>query len=149
MKTILNYVLLTLIFSHPMWSQKDILPEDKEQIETLFYKQEKDWNDGNINAFMEAYLKSDHIVFNGSNGPEYGWDSVKKRYLRSYPDIKMMGQVKFGLLKLFAVDDTMALLIGTFHLKREAGDLEGHFTLVWKKVNGRWYIISDHTSSKN
>ena len=33
-----------------------------------------------------------------------------------------------------------------FYLKREIGDASGFFTLVFKKVKGKWYIISDHTS---
>ena len=149
MKTTVMCTLLATVFCHTLWAQKDIQAKDREQIETIFFKQEKDWNKGAIDAFMEAYLKSDKIVFNGSNGPEYGWDNVKQRYLRSYPDRETMGKVTFELLELFAVDDSMALLIGSFYLKRTAGDIEGYFTLVWKKVNNQWYIVSDHTSRKS
>jgi ketosteroid isomerase-like protein len=32
-------------------------------------------------------------------------------------------------------------------LKRTIEDSYGHFTLIWKKINDKWLIISDHTSS--
>jgi hypothetical protein len=44
------------------------------------------------------------------------------------------------------IDYNSAILIGRFFLKRIVGDLSGHFTLVFKKVNNKWFIISDHTS---
>jgi ketosteroid isomerase-like protein len=31
-------------------------------------------------------------------------------------------------------------------LKRKVGDASGHYTLVFKKINGEWKIISDHSS---
>jgi ketosteroid isomerase-like protein len=37
-------------------------------------------------------------------------------------------------------------VIGKWHLKREAGDLSGHFTLLWKKIKGQWLIVADHSS---
>jgi hypothetical protein len=37
-------------------------------------------------------------------------------------------------------------VIGKWHLRRSIGDAGGHFTLVFKKINGRWVIISDHSS---
>jgi hypothetical protein len=37
-------------------------------------------------------------------------------------------------------------IIGQFHLKRSIGDAHGNFTLLFKKINGAWKIIADHTS---
>jgi hypothetical protein len=31
-------------------------------------------------------------------------------------------------------------------LKRSIGDVRGHFTLIWRKIKGRWVIVSDHSS---
>jgi hypothetical protein len=40
-----------------------------------------------------------------------------------------------------------AVVIGKWSLKREkAGDLSGYFTLLLKKINGQWLIVSDHSS---
>ena len=37
-------------------------------------------------------------------------------------------------------------LVGKWHLKRKEDDLGGHFTLLWKKIDGEWKIVVDHSS---
>jgi hypothetical protein len=37
-------------------------------------------------------------------------------------------------------------VIGEWHLQRSIGDLGGHYTLLFKKENGRWLIVADHSS---
>jgi hypothetical protein len=37
-------------------------------------------------------------------------------------------------------------VVGKWHLARTIGDLNGYFTLLFKKINNRWMIISDHSS---
>jgi hypothetical protein len=36
--------------------------------------------------------------------------------------------------------------VGKWHLIRSVGDVGGHYTLLVKRINGKWVIISDHTS---
>jgi hypothetical protein len=57
-----------------------------------------------------------------------------------------MGTLKFDIDNIFLVKRGVAILLGKFYLNREIGDASGFFTLVFKKVKGKWYIISDHTS---
>jgi ketosteroid isomerase-like protein len=109
--------------------------------------QENAWNNGDIAAFMEGYLKSEELVFSGKSGPVYGWDNTKKRYYISYPNTQVMGKLKFTVKKIRLVSSNTAFLIGEYYLKRTTQDSNGHFTLLWKKVNNNWLIISDHTSA--
>jgi len=39
-------------------------------------------------------------------------------------------------------------MLGSWELKREKDTLGGHFSLLWKKIDNEWKIVSDHTSSK-
>ena len=50
-----------------------------------------------------------------------------------------------GFIKSISFD--VALMIGEYQLKRSGGYSSGHFTLVWKKIDNKWFIVSDHTSS--
>ena len=59
-----------------------------------------------------------------------------------------MGTLKFDILDLRKIDKNTVILIGKFHLDRTIGDMQGHFTLIWKKIDGRWVIISDHSSAE-
>ena len=109
--------------------------------------QEVAWNKGDITSFMKGYIQSDELVFSGKSGPVYGWDNTRDRYYKSYPNLESMGSLKFTVSKIKQVSSDIAYLIGEYYLKRFPDDSNGHFTLFWKKVNGQWLIISDHTSA--
>jgi ketosteroid isomerase-like protein len=59
-----------------------------------------------------------------------------------------MGELEFTIIAVALLSKTSAHVVGKWHLKRELskGDLEGHFTLLFKKMNKRWVIVSDHSS---
>ncbi len=140
--------MFLMVFTLPLFGQNPLTSKDEGLIKKALFKQQEDWNRGDIDAFMEGYLESDNIVFNGASGPQYGWREIKERYLSTYPDRAAMGSLTFGISRLYGIEKSIAILVGSFHLQREVGDLEGFFTLVWKKVDGTWYVLSDHTSVK-
>ena len=109
--------------------------------------QENAWNSGDINSFMQGYIKSDELVFSGKSGPVYGWNETRNRYLKHYPDTQTMGKLKFTVNKIRSVSSDVAFLIGEYYLTRSTEDSYGHFTLFWKKINNKWLIISDHTTA--
>ncbi len=138
---LLVYILCTVISYGQQPSSSD-----REAILIVMDRQEQAWNQGDVDAFMEGYWKSDSLVFMGSDGPKYGWDNILSDYKVRYPDRKSMGKLTFYILQLNALNDDHALMIGKWDLARDAGDIGGFFTLVWRKVNGKWVIVSDHTS---
>tara|TARA_B100001094_G_scaffold67148_1_gene63345 strand:+ start:9196 stop:9654 length:459 start_codon:yes stop_codon:yes gene_type:complete len=138
---------LSFLFTVCLFSQNPISVNDSIEIMNVMSFQEKSWNRGDIDSFMNGYLKSEELVFSGSGGPVYGWKATKERYFKSYPDIKTMGKLSFTVNKIKSISKDSAYLIGEYFLKRTIEDSFGHFTLVWKKVNGNWLIVSDHTSS--
>ncbi|MEL6191250.1 MAG: nuclear transport factor 2 family protein [Bacteroidota bacterium] len=143
MKLLLSLFLSTsCLFIHA----QQLAKADSTDIMAVFDMQEKAWNEGDIPAFMEGYWKSEQLVFTGSNGPVYGWQNTFERYKKSYPDRTIMGTLSFDIVNMRAVTDEVALVIGKFYLKRDIEDASGYFTLVWQKFNGKWLIISDHTS---
>ena len=141
--------LIFFIFFGQLYSQNPISIKDSLDIMKVMDFQEKAWNNGDIDSFMNGYLMSEELVFSGSNGPIYGWNATKERYKRSYPDLKTMGKLSFTVNKIKSLSKKTAYLIGEYYLKRTIEDSYGHFTLIWKKVNGKWLIVSDHTSSSN
>ena len=128
-------------------SIKSISLKDSLDIMKVMKFQENAWNSGDINSFMEGYIKSDELVFSGKSGPVYGWNETKNRYLKNYPDTQTMGQLKFTVNKIRSVSSDVAFLIGEYYLTRSTEDSYGHFTLFWKKINNKWLIISDHTTA--
>ena len=121
--------------------------QDQEMIYGTMNRQMSDWNRGDINAFMNGYWESDSLMFVGKKGVTYGYKATHERYLKTYPDRATMGTLKFTYLNLTFPADGVAFLVGKFHLTRpEKGDLEGHYTILWKKMNGKWVVVCDHTS---
>jgi ketosteroid isomerase-like protein len=38
------------------------------------------------------------------------------------------------------------MVIGSWNLTRDKGNVGGYFSLLWRKINGKWKIVIDHTS---
>ena len=134
-----------LITTNIIYSQ-NISEKDSLKILNVLETQRQAWNNFDIDEFMQGYLKSDKLVFSGSNGPIYGWNFVKDRYLNTYSSNELMGYLDFEINDLFLITKKVALLLGKFNIKRDNEILSGYFTLVFKKIKGNWYIVSDHTS---
>ena len=143
-----KYILRLLFFLLiNITNGQSILSEsDKNEIISVLKKQEKFWNKGDIDGFMQGYVKSDHLVFNGSKGPFYGWDSVKDRYIKTYPSKEEMGTLNFKIQNISLISSNVAQLLGQFYLTYPKKEVSGYFTLVFIKSKGRWLILSDHTS---
>jgi len=104
------------------------------------------WNQGNIDAFMDGYKKSESTAFVNSSGILRGWQAVLDRYHKSYPNRQAMGTLTFSNLEITVLAPAAALVIGHWQLQRELGKPGGVFTLVFRKFPEGWRIINDHTS---
>ena len=128
-----NFFFATLLISSlNNYSQNKIPVKDSLSIMKVMNLQQDAWNKGDIDSFMQGYLKSDELVFSGKSGPVYGWENTKKRYYSSYPNTKIMGKLNFTIKKIRSLSSNSAYLIGEYYLKRSGEDSNGHFTLLWK-----------------
>jgi ketosteroid isomerase-like protein len=119
---------------------------DHHAIRQIMADQELAWNKGNLEAFMAGYWKSDSLRFIGSKGLTYGWQKTLANYQISYPDPDAMGKLTFTILSVEKLSKRSAFVVGKWYLARKVGDLSGHYTLLWKKLDGKWVIVSDHSS---
>lgn len=119
---------------------------DEQAIRTVLAAQQDAWNAGRLEAFMLGYWQSDSLQFIGKSGITYGWQKTLDNYKKSYPDTASMGKLQFTLLKIKVMAGTDAYVIGRWQLQRSKGDLSGYFTLLMRKINGRWFIVADHSS---
>lgn len=120
--------------------------KDETIIRNVLETQRLAWNDGNVEKFMEAYWKSDSLMFIGKAGVTYGWQNTMDNYKKGYPDTAAMGKLTFNILEVKRLSVLYFSVVGKWHLTRSIGDVEGHFTLLFKKVKNKWVIISDHSS---
>jgi hypothetical protein len=118
----------------------------KTEITTMLLQTARDWSKGDLEAFMQGYLKSDSLKFVGSSGITYGWQQTLENYRKGYPTKEHTGTLTFNLLEFDQLANDVFLVIGEFHLKRPVGDADGMFSIILKSINGKWKIIADHSS---
>ena len=143
-----NYIITVILLSFGLLAKAQS-QKDKEVIYETLNRQVGDWNQGKIDAFMNGYWQSDSLMFVGKSGVTYGYEATYQNYLKRYPDRATMGKLKFEFINLSFPGPNVAFLVGKFHLTRpEKGDIGGFYTLLWRKINGKWVIICDHTTQE-
>lgn len=118
---------------------------DKAILE-LLKEQNNAWNRGDIDAFMNGYWENDSLMFIGKSGVTYGWTNTLNNYKKGYPDTAAMGKLTFTLIQVKKLSGKYYHVTGKWFLKRSVGDVSGHFTVLFRKIRGRWVIVSDHSS---
>ncbi len=135
-------LLIFVLFSFSAWSQS----KDELAIRELMDRQSTAWNKGDLDNFMKGYWENDSLMFLGKSGVTYGYKSTLENYKKGYPDKTAMGELNFTLIKIEKLSPQYMFVVGKWHLKRTIGDLQGHFNLLFRKINNAWVIIVDHSS---
>lgn len=120
--------------------------EDAMAIRQLLKEQTECWNQGELDCFMQTYWKSDSLMYIGKKGVTYGWQHTLNNYKKNYPDKAAMGTLQFEILSMQAVEDDAYFVVGKWFLTREKGDINGHFSLLLRKMDDKWVIVADHSS---
>lgn len=137
------------------WTQEPATPQPAPQSTTsgeaaeiikVLELQRAAWNRGDILEFMETYWKDDRLTFSGGGQTMRGWQATLQRYQKSYPREKM-GQLRFDQIECELLAPDAALVLGEWHLDLQGERKDGNFSLVLRKIEGRWLIIHDHSST--
>jgi ketosteroid isomerase-like protein len=142
MKKYISFFLLLISFC----AFAQIKDNDEATIRKILDDQTTAWNRGDIENFMQGYWQSDSLLFIGKSGVTYGWGKTLSNYKKGYPDTAAMGKLDFNILQVKRLSSIYFSVIGKWHLARSIGDLSGHYTLLFKKIKGKWVIIQDHSS---
>ena len=136
------FVALLTIISFSVFCQTN----DETEVRNVLAKQNAAWNRGDVDAFMVGYWENDSLMFIGKSGVTYGYKNTLANYKKNYPDTTTMGKLTFTLIKVKRLSPEYFHVTGKYYLTRTIGDASGHFTLMFRKINGKWVIISDHSS---
>lgn len=119
---------------------------EEQAIMDVLKSQEDSWNAGDIEGYMQGYWQSEQLTFIGKSGVKYGWKNTLDNYKKSYPNKEAMGKLHTEIQELYPLSDDYWYAIGTWQLQRNIGNLQGHFTLLFRQIEGEWVIVSDHSS---
>ncbi len=119
---------------------------DELSIRKVLDDQLKAWNKGDLESFMQGYWKNDSLMFIGKSGINWGWQKTLENYKKGYPDTTAMGKLSFDVIVVKRLSPEYYYIVGKWMLNRSIGDLSGHYNLLFKKINGSWLIVADHSS---
>lgn len=139
-----KYILFIVSFflSAAVVAQKN----DETAIKNVLETQRLAWNKGNVEEYMQGYWQSDSLMFIGKSGVTYGWKQTLENYKKGYPDTAAMGKLDFEYIEIKRLSAIYFFVTGKWHLTRSIGNVGGHFTLLLRKIKGKWVIVKDHSS---
>ncbi len=123
---------------------------DASAIEAVLHRQQSAWNRGDIESFMaEGYWQSSELSFYSAGRVSKGFDSVLAGYIRRYREGGAeTGQLEFSELDIDVLSADAAVVRGRWDVDFAAKtDVGGLFTIIFRKTDGAWRIVHDHTSS--
>lgn len=136
-------MLILLLLPLFCFGQEREWTSEEQEILAVIEKQRQDWNNFDIEGFMEGYWKSEELRFYGSNGVTSGWVNTLERYQKAYPTKEHTGQLKFVINEISRIEKNSYYVMGEFHLERPVGDANGIFMILFRKIDGKWRIIAD------
>jgi uncharacterized protein (TIGR02246 family) len=142
-------IRLLLVFAVTLAASAQVKPE--AAIRQILTDQTMAWNRGDIDTFMKSYENSPNTTFVGQT-VQYGYATIRDRYLKTYPGSAGMGKLTFSNLAIRVLDSSYATATGNFHLERTAtggGNANGIFSLLLKQDPQGWKIILDHSNRTN
>jgi ketosteroid isomerase-like protein len=117
------------------------------QIRSLLQAQQDAWNRGDIDGFMNGYVRSASTVFISEDTIRRGWQTVRDRYRTKYSSRAKMGTLTFSGLEVTLLSSDSAVASGRWRLKRANDQPHGRFMLILKQLPEGWRIVHDHTSA--
>ena len=114
----------------------------------VLLEQEKAWNRGDMNGFMQAYKDSPETMLVGHEVAK-GFSEIQTEYRRDYPNQAEMGTLGYSELEVHKLDDNFAVCIGHYHIdrnKKDGGPADGLFSDVLEKTQDGWKIVLVHTT---
>ncbi|HEX6428242.1 MAG TPA: DUF4440 domain-containing protein [Niastella sp.] len=138
--------LLCFMLAFILLQQARAQDKDEQAIRKVLSDQIIAWNNGNTEEFMKGYWNNDSLMFIGKSGVTYGYQNTLMNYKKHYSNADSMGTLTFDLVKVQRLSPEYFFIVGKWHLKRNIGDVGGHYNLLFRKIKGSWVIVADHSS---
>ena len=115
-------------------------------IRSVLEAQAEGWNRGDIEAYMDGYMRSPETVLVSGDNVTRGWQVVLDRYKKNYDTPEKMGRLSFSEIEIKLIGKDAAIALGRWQLTRAGDTPHGRFTLIFRRTPKGWRIVHDHTS---
>jgi hypothetical protein len=120
--------------------------KNEKKILAVLRLEEEYWSKGDIEGYVSLYAPSDSTRMILSKGAAYGKDSILAFYKRYWPKEKM-GKLVLDGEQLERISRKYYYVTGYFHVLYPDGrSVNGRYSSLMKKIKGRWYLYTDHSS---
>ena len=120
-------------------------PDPTDEIRAVLNAQVAAWNRGDIDGYMDGYVRSDKLEFVSGGKITRGWQTVRDRYHRKYDSRAKMGTLSFSDIKVSSLNANIAFVTGRWSLRRKTDQPHGSFALTFKRTSTGWRIVHDQT----
>ena len=140
----MKYLLLIICFTAIACSNSKKINKAPTAIIDLSNRSAKDWNEGNLDAFMALYDTASTFML--PNGP-VGIAGMKENYQKSFFNGKMPKQnLRYEEMIVRPLGKDYALLTGKFVLYgNDLKEKTGRYSLVFVQRKNGWKILHDHS----
>ncbi|HET7584093.1 MAG TPA: nuclear transport factor 2 family protein [Gemmatimonadaceae bacterium] len=105
------------------------------------------WNAGKLDTFMAIYLDAARTSFVTRDSIIHGKQTIAAHYAPRFAAGAPGDSLSFERLEIDSLAPDLAYLGAYYVLQRgDSITARGPTTLVMQRVNGRWYIVHDHSS---
>lgn len=116
-------------------------------VRALLGDQVRAWNRGDLEGFLDGYLRSDTLRFVGSKGVRRGFPAILESYRQAYGEGAALGTLSFDIEEIRILGRDAAFVFGAYHLTHDTRPSDGYFTLLLRKTRDGWRIVHDHSSA--
>jgi hypothetical protein len=139
-KALLFFLLIT--FGGVLSAQN----KDLKEIYNFLREEERRWNAADLAGYVEMYLPEAETRMLTKKGAVKGKAQILEYYTKYFPKDNM-GQLTLEADAIEKMNKNTYYVTGFFHLTYADGKkVDGRYSSLMKKVNGKWYIYTDHSS---
>jgi ketosteroid isomerase-like protein len=141
MNQILSITLAICLFASGTWANP------VSDVKAALDGQVKAWNTGDLEKAMSFYWDSPDMLWISKAGIEKGYKTVLEGYRKDFANKSKMGVYTYEPMNIEQLSKRVVHYV--FRWKIELGGkkiMGGLSSQIWKKINGRWVITSEHAS---
>jgi limonene-1,2-epoxide hydrolase len=122
----------------------------EQAIRDLTQKLQTDWNGGNMDAYLDAFWRSEELSLMFGNQAVRGWQAMAEMFRGNWATEQAMGDFSVNNVVVTQLSSDTVIASGAFTHVFPDETVEGSFTHVWKLLeDGQWRIAHEHTSRKS
>lgn len=119
----------------------------KAQIQAMLTRSARNWNRGDLDAFVDDYVNSDRTTYVGRSGVIHGRAAIRAVYAPRFAPGAQHDSLSFEGLEVDSLAPGVIHVLAFYVLSR--GDsvvARGPTSLVMLREGSRWRIVHDHSS---